>query len=133
MFSPPEVDEKDELYHVMILTLQCAYCGSFPNQYVELSDAITTGDLDGVEGLITQKGGRRKFRNTLATDTGSLLQQCRCVDHPKDLTLSKETPIRGWVEYLKFIYAEANAQISSHKPSQIISNFLRSRNFGVHQ
>ncbi len=123
MFSPPE---KDEIYHVMILTLQCAYCGPFPKQYVELSDAITTGDLDGVEGLITQKGGRRKFRNTLATDTGSLLQQC-------DLALSKETPIRGWVEYLKYIYADANAQISSHKPSQIFSNFLRSRNFGVHQ
>ena len=53
MFSPPEVDEKDEIYHVMILTLQCANFGPFPYKYVELSDDITTGDLDGIEGLVT--------------------------------------------------------------------------------
>ena len=68
MFSPPGVDEKDELYLVMILTLQYAYFGPFPYKYVELSDAIIIGDLNGIEGLITQRGGRRKYRNTLATN-----------------------------------------------------------------
>ena len=67
MFSPLEVDEKDEIYHVMILTLQCAYFGPFPNRYVELSDAITMQYLHGIEGLVTQRGGRRKYRNTLTT------------------------------------------------------------------
>ena len=68
MFSPPEVNEKDEIYPVMILTLQCAYFGPFPNKYVGLSDAITLTDLDGIEGLVTQSGGRRKYRNTLTTN-----------------------------------------------------------------
>ena len=69
MFSPPEVDEKDEIYDVMILMLQCAYFGSFSNKYVELSYNITIGGLDGIEGLVTQRGGRRKYRHTLATNT----------------------------------------------------------------
>ena len=68
MFSPPGVDEKDEIYHAMILRLQCAYFGPFPHKYVELSDALTMGDLDGIEGLVTQGGGRMKYRNTLATN-----------------------------------------------------------------
>lgn len=67
MFSPPEVDEKDEIYHVMILTLQCAYFGPSTNKYLELSDDITMGELDGIEGLVIQSGGRRKYRNTLPT------------------------------------------------------------------
>ena len=62
------MDEKDEIYYVMVLTLQCAYFGPFPNKYVELSDDITMGDLNGIEGLITQRGGRRKYRNTLTTN-----------------------------------------------------------------
>ena len=66
MFSPPGMDEKDEIYLVMILTLQCAYFGPFPRKYVELSDAITMEELDGIEGLVNQRGGRRKHRNTLA-------------------------------------------------------------------
>ena len=67
MFSPLEVDEKDEIYHVMILTLQCAYFGPFPDKYVELSDAITMQYLHGIEGLVAQRGGRKKYRNTLTT------------------------------------------------------------------
>ena len=66
MFSPPGMDEKDEIYHVTILTLQCAYFGPFPNKYVELADNLTIGDLDGIEGLVIHKGGRRIHRNTLA-------------------------------------------------------------------
>ncbi|MCJ1396695.1 hypothetical protein MMC18_009587, partial [Xylographa bjoerkii] len=68
IFGPPAVDEKDEIYHVMILMLQCAYFGHFPNKDVQLSDYLTIGDLDGIEGLVTQRGGRRKYRNTLATN-----------------------------------------------------------------
>ena len=67
MFSPLEVDEKDEIYHVMILTLQCAYFGPFPDKYVELSDTMTMQYLHGIERLVTQRGGRRKYRNTLTT------------------------------------------------------------------
>ena len=66
MFSPLGVDEKDEIYPVMVLTLQCAYFGPFPDKYVELSDTVTAEYLHGIEGLVTQKGGRRKYRNTLA-------------------------------------------------------------------
>jgi casein kinase II subunit alpha len=61
------MDEKDELYYVTILTLQCAYFGPFPHKYVELADAITKGHLDGIEVLVTQRGGRTIHRNTLAT------------------------------------------------------------------
>lgn len=68
MFSPPGVDAKDEIYHIMILTLQCAYFGPFPNKYVELSDAISMVDLNGIEELVAQRGGRSKYRNTLATN-----------------------------------------------------------------
>ncbi|KAI9723062.1 MAG: hypothetical protein M1835_003940, partial [Candelina submexicana] len=67
IFSPLEVDEKDEIYHVMILMLQCAYFGPFPDKYVELSDAITMEYLHSIEGLVTQRGGRRKYRKTLST------------------------------------------------------------------
>lgn len=67
MFSPLEVDEKDELYHVMILMVQCAYFGPFPDKYVEISDAITMEYLHSIEGLVTQRGGRMKYRNTLTT------------------------------------------------------------------
>ena len=69
MFSPIGVDEKDEIYHIMILMLQCAYFGPFPNKYVELADNLTIGHLDGIEGLVAQRGGRRIYRNTLATKT----------------------------------------------------------------
>ena len=68
MFSPLGVDEKDEIYHTMILMLQCAYFGPFPNKYVELADDLTIEHLDGIEGLVAQRGGRRKYRNTLATN-----------------------------------------------------------------
>lgn len=67
MFSPLHMDEKDEIYKVIILTLQCAYFRPFPYKYVELSDAIIIRDLDGIEGLVTQRGGRRIYRNILAT------------------------------------------------------------------
>ncbi|KAL9022366.1 MAG: hypothetical protein Q9185_000481 [Variospora sp. 1 TL-2023] len=69
-FSPLGVDEKDELYDCMILTLQCAYFGPFPDRYIELSDDITKEHLDGIEGIVTQRGGRRKYRNTLNTRIG---------------------------------------------------------------
>lgn len=63
MFSPLGLDEKDEIYRVMILMLQCAYHGPFPQKIVELSDGITMEVLDGIEGLVTQRG----YRNTLTT------------------------------------------------------------------
>lgn len=68
MFNPPEMDEKDEIYHVMILTLQCVYLGLFLNKNVELSDHITTGKFDGIERLVIQRRGRNKYRNTLVTN-----------------------------------------------------------------
>ena len=100
MFSPPEMDEKDEIYHVMILMLQCAYFGPFPDKYVELSDNITIGDLDGIEGLITQRGGRRKCRNILATnmskETVSFLDKVMKLD-PRDRPAPQELLQDQWL------------------------------------
>ena len=50
----------------MVLTLQCAYFRPFPDKYVELSDTVTAEYLYGIKGLVTQKGGRRKYRNIFA-------------------------------------------------------------------
>lgn len=38
MFSPLGLCEKDEIYRVLILMLQCAYHGPFPQKFGELSD-----------------------------------------------------------------------------------------------
>lgn len=40
---------------------------TFPSQARGISDAIIVGDIHEIEGLVTQKGGRRKYRNTLPT------------------------------------------------------------------
>lgn len=100
MFSPTEVDEKDEIYHLMILTLQCGYFGPFPNKYVELSDDITIGNLDGIEGLVIQRGGRRKYRNTLATnmtkETVSFLDKLMKLD-PRDRPSPQELLQDQWL------------------------------------
>ena len=100
MFSPPEVDEKDEIYHVMILMLQCAYFGPFPNKYVELSDNLTIEDLDGIEGLVAQRGGRRRYRNTLATnmskETVSFLDKIMKLD-PRDRPTPQELLEDQWL------------------------------------
>ncbi|KAL9132086.1 MAG: hypothetical protein Q9217_000122 [Psora testacea] len=99
-YCPPEMAEKDEIYHVMILTLQCAYFGPFPNKYVELSDEITTENLDGIEGLVTQRGGRRKYRNTLVTnmskETVSFLDKFMKLD-PRDRPLPQELLQDQWL------------------------------------
>lgn len=67
-FSPVGIDEEDETYLVMVLALQCGYFGPFPDKYVELAEGITTEHFHHLEKLVTQKGGRRKFRRTLAVD-----------------------------------------------------------------
>lgn len=100
VFSPIGVDEKDEIYHVMILMLQCAYFGPFPNRLVELSDNLTIGDLDGIEGLVTQRGGRRKYRNTLAAnmskETVSFLDKVMKLD-PRDRPAPEELLQDQWL------------------------------------
>lgn len=68
MFSPLDMEEKDEFYLTMVLTLQCAYFGPFPHKYVELSNDITMEHLDGMEELVMHKGGRQIYRNTLAAN-----------------------------------------------------------------
>jgi len=65
LFSPLGVDDKDEIYRVVILMLQCGYFGPFPRKFEGLSDDVEMEVLDGIEGLVTQNGGRRLFRNTL--------------------------------------------------------------------
>lgn len=99
-FSPLGVDEKDEIYPVMILMLQCAYFGPFPSKYVELSDAISMRDLDGIEGLVTQGGGRKKYRNTLATkisrETVSFLDKLIKLD-PRDRPSPQELLQDQWL------------------------------------
>ena len=67
IYSPPGMDEKDKIYYVMVLTLQYTYFGPFPNKYVVLSDAVTMEHLHDIEGPVTQRGGRMKYRNTLTT------------------------------------------------------------------
>ena len=100
MFSPLRVDEKDEIYQVMVLTLQCAYFGPFPDKYVELSDAITMEHLYGIEGLVTQRGGRRKYRNTLATyfskETIGFLDRCMKLD-PRDRPSAQDLLQDQWL------------------------------------
>lgn len=100
MFSPPGVDEKDEMCYVMILTLQCAYFGPFPRKYLELSDAITMGHLDGIEGLVTQRGGKRRYRNTLANniseETVSFLDKLMKLD-PRDRPSPQELLQDQWL------------------------------------
>lgn len=68
MFSPLDMEEDDEFYLPMVVTLQCAYFGPFPHKYVELSDDFTTENLDSIERLVMHKGGRRIYRNTLAAN-----------------------------------------------------------------
>ena len=100
IFSPLEVDEKDEIYHVMILTLQCAYFGPFPDKYVELSDAITLEYLHSIEGLVTQRGGRRKYRKTLTTlfskETMDFLDKFMKLD-PRDRPSAQELLQDQWL------------------------------------
>lgn len=100
MFSPPGVDEKDEIYRIMILMLQCAYFGPFPRKFIEHSDAITIGDLDGIEGLVTQRGGRRKYRNTLTThiskETVGFLDKFMKLD-PRDRPTAQELLQDQWL------------------------------------
>ncbi len=100
MFSPPGVDEKDEIYHAMILMLQCAYFGPFSHRYLELSDAITAEELDGIEALVTQRGGRRRYRNTLATiinmETVNFLDRFMKLD-PRDRPSPQELLQDQWL------------------------------------
>ncbi|KAL8939938.1 MAG: hypothetical protein Q9211_002511 [Gyalolechia sp. 1 TL-2023] len=100
MFSPLGVDEKDEIYHVMILMLQCAYFGPFPTKYVELADNLTIEHLDGIEGLVTQRGGRRRYRNTLAAhmskETVSFLDKVMKLD-PRDRPSPQELLQDQWL------------------------------------
>ncbi len=100
LFSPIEVDEKDEIYYAMILMLQCAYFGPFPQKFVELSDGITQGDLDGIEGLVTLKGGRERYRNTLTTkiskDAVSFLDKLMKLD-PRDRSSPRELLQDRWL------------------------------------
>ena len=99
-FSPLDVDEKDEIYYVMILMLQCAYFGPFPNRYVGLSDAITTEALDGIEGLVALRGGRRKYRYTLTANISdkavSFLDKFMKLD-PRDRPSPQELLQEQWL------------------------------------
>ena len=100
MFSPPKMNEKDELYEVMILTLQCAYFGPFPHKYVELSNAITMELLDRMKRFVTQRGDRRIHRNTLATyinkETVSFLDKLMKLD-PRDRLSPQELLQDQWL------------------------------------
>ena len=66
---------------------------------MELSDNITIGHLDGIEGLVTQRGGRRKYRNTLATnmskETVSFLDKVMKLD-PRDRPAPQELLQDQW-------------------------------------
>ncbi|KAL8735130.1 MAG: hypothetical protein Q9166_001006 [cf. Caloplaca sp. 2 TL-2023] len=68
--------------------------------YVELSDAITKGDLDGIEGLVTQRGGRRKYRNTLTThidkEAVNFLEKIMKLD-PRDRPSPQELLQEQWL------------------------------------
>ncbi len=67
---------------------------------MELSDAITMGDLYNIEGLITQRGGRRKYRNTLttniSTETVSFLDKLMRLD-PRDRPAPQELLQYQWL------------------------------------
>ncbi|KAL9595433.1 MAG: hypothetical protein Q9219_006450 [cf. Caloplaca sp. 3 TL-2023] len=65
-FSALGIKEDEDIYDTIIFMLQSAYFGPFPTSYMELSDQMDMEVLDAIEGLVTQKGGRRRYRNTLA-------------------------------------------------------------------
>ena len=105
MFSPPGMDETDEIYHAVILILQCAYFGLFPDKYVELAENITVDDLNGIEGLVNRKGGRRRYRNTLTTylseETVDFLDKVMDLDtrdRPSPQELLQEQQLSGVVD-----------------------------------
>lgn len=100
MFSPPGMDETDKIYHTMILMLQCAYFGPFPDKFVELAHDITIEDLNGIEGLVDQKEGRRRYRNTLTTylseETVVFLDKVMKLD-PRDRPSPQELLQEQWL------------------------------------
>ena len=100
MFSPPGMDETDKIYHTVILMLQCAYFGSFPDKFVELAHDITIEDLNGIVGLVDQKGGRRRYRNTLTTylseETVVFLDKVMKLD-PRDRPSPQELLQEQWL------------------------------------
>ncbi|KAG8532468.1 uncharacterized protein KY384_002345 [Bacidia gigantensis] len=99
MFSPPELDEKDEMYTIMVLALQCAYFGPFPDKYVELAEQLTMEHLHSMEGYVTQRGGRRRHRHTLAVnmskETITFLDKFMKLD-PRDRPSAKELLQDQW-------------------------------------
>ena len=57
------------------------------------ADDITIDDLDGIEGLVNQKGGRRRYRNALTTylseETVDILDNVMKLD-PRDRRSPRE-------------------------------------------
>ena len=84
----------------MILMLQCAYFGPFSKSFVELSDGITMGDLDGIEMLVAARGGRQKYRNTLTAyisdEAVSFLDKFMKLD-PRDRPSPQELLQEEWL------------------------------------
>lgn len=99
-FSPLKIDEKDEIYLVTILMLQCAHFGPFPEKFVELSDDITMEHLYGIEGLVTQSGGRKIYKDTLAfhfdKETLDFLSRCMKLD-PRDRPSAQDLLQDRWL------------------------------------
>ncbi|MCJ1411883.1 hypothetical protein MMC19_005975 [Ptychographa xylographoides] len=78
----------------------CAYFGPFSKSFVELSDGITMGDLDGIEMLVAARGGRQKYRNTLTAyisdEAVSFLDKFMKLD-PRDRPSPQELLQEEWL------------------------------------
>ena len=100
MFSPLGMNEKDETYYIRTLMLQSAYFGPFPDKFVEFSDDLTKADLDEFEELVAHRGGRRKYRNTLAAqlskETVAFLDKIMKLD-PRDRPAPQEFLRDQWL------------------------------------
>ena len=67
IFSPVNVNDDDEVYRTTILATQCACFGPLPKQFVDYYfDDDTTEFIDAFERLVSLRGGRKLYRNTLA-------------------------------------------------------------------
>ena len=100
LFGPLGVDEKKHIYNTMIVRLQCAYFGSFPQKSLDLSEDVTSEELDGIEELVTKGGGRRRCRNTLAAymceEAVSFVDRLMKLD-PRDRPASQELLHDQWL------------------------------------
>lgn len=100
MFNSFGIDENDDMYHVMIFTLQ----GPFPDKFADIAENITLEHLHGIEELVIQRGGKIKYENTLAAhfnkETSDFLHKLMKLD-PRNRLSAQEILQNEWLSDIK--------------------------------